>query len=102
MAMPVVGSARTPMATLFQAKFTVNELLRTFNASLNSNILFSSDIAMLTYGKEDDLTGDDTYTGTAGATLEVNLGKGPKITGTIVPPFDPPIPISGGGTWASS
>ncbi|EKM51153.1 uncharacterized protein PHACADRAFT_263150 [Phanerochaete carnosa HHB-10118-sp] len=96
------GTVTSQGPNRFLARFNMpNGQVRSFNASVNpptTTIVINT--ATLTWSDEDDLVGADSYTGTVGTNLDIALGKGPKITGSLQQPVDPTTAIVGNGDWA--
>ena len=97
------GSITGSVANRLQATFVVDGVTRTFDSSLSPAVPpFSvpNPAARINYQNQQDLTGQDTLTGTIGPnSLTLTLGRGPTINGVLQSPIPSQVPVTGSGTW---
>ncbi|EKM51152.1 uncharacterized protein PHACADRAFT_199985 [Phanerochaete carnosa HHB-10118-sp] len=96
------GTVSSQGQNRFIARFVMpNGQVRTYNAAVNPPITnMTVNTATLTWSDDDQLVGADSYTGTVGTDLNITLGKGPTIKGTLQQPVNPTQAIVGNGDWA--
>ncbi|EKM51147.1 uncharacterized protein PHACADRAFT_263144, partial [Phanerochaete carnosa HHB-10118-sp] len=92
------GTVVTSLPSLFQAKFIVDGIVRTYIATIDPPVAFKIGNATLSYDDEDQLTARGSHHGTIGTAINLSLDKGPIITGNLQQPVDP-TDVTGGGTW---
>ncbi|EKM51143.1 uncharacterized protein PHACADRAFT_263134 [Phanerochaete carnosa HHB-10118-sp] len=98
------GTIRAQGPNRFVANFIMpNGQLRSFVASIDpptDNITTST--ATLTWSDDNQLNGQDRYSGTLGADVTITLVRGPTMKGTLQEPVDPTQAIVGNGYWIIS
>ncbi|EKM51150.1 uncharacterized protein PHACADRAFT_263146 [Phanerochaete carnosa HHB-10118-sp] len=97
------GTVVSTSQNRFQATFDVDGRNLAFSGTITPAVpMFKVDPATLTYGRDDEVAGTDSYHGTVGNDLELSFDKGPTIAGKLEKAVVPSSNIAGGGPWSMS